>query len=89
MGVKSWSFLTNHARVLLRIAGDPGARLRDIAAGLGSPSAARTASSRTWPRPGTSSSRKTAAVTATRSKRTSRCQIPLTGNQSSATSWPC
>jgi hypothetical protein len=35
MKVESWSFLTNHARVLLRIADDPGARLRDIAAGLG------------------------------------------------------
>ena len=31
----NWSFLTNHARVLLYIAHDPGARLRDIAAGLG------------------------------------------------------
>jgi IclR helix-turn-helix domain len=31
----SWSFLTNHARVLMCIAHDPGARLRDIAAGLG------------------------------------------------------
>ena len=30
-----WGFLTNHARVLLFIAHDPGARLRDIAAGLG------------------------------------------------------
>ena len=29
------SFLTNHARVLLCIARDPGARLRDIAASLG------------------------------------------------------
>src|SRR5712691_3394041 len=29
-----WSFLTNHARVLLRIAQDPGSRLRDIAAAL-------------------------------------------------------
>jgi len=33
--VESWSFLTNHARVLLCIALDPGARLRDIAASLG------------------------------------------------------
>ena len=33
--VASWSFLTNHARVLLCIAHDPGARLRDIAASLG------------------------------------------------------
>jgi hypothetical protein len=30
----SWGFLTNHARVLLFIAHDPGARLRDIAASL-------------------------------------------------------
>ncbi|HEU4545499.1 MAG TPA: winged helix-turn-helix domain-containing protein [Microlunatus sp.] len=30
----SWSFLTNHARALLCIAHDPGARLRDIAAKL-------------------------------------------------------
>jgi len=33
--MESWSFLTNHARVLLRIAQDPAARLRDIAASLG------------------------------------------------------
>ncbi len=31
----SWRFLTNHARVLLCIAGDPGVRLRDIAARVG------------------------------------------------------
>ena len=31
----SWGFLTTHARVLLCIAHDPGARLRDIAATLG------------------------------------------------------
>jgi DNA-binding MarR family transcriptional regulator len=31
----SWSFLTNHVRVLLCIAHDPGARLRDLAASLG------------------------------------------------------
>jgi len=33
--VASWSFLTNHARVLLCIARDPGVRLREIAASLG------------------------------------------------------
>jgi hypothetical protein len=33
--VPEWSFLTNHARVLLCVAHDPGARLRDIAASLG------------------------------------------------------
>jgi len=32
--VTSWSLLTSHARVLLCIARDPGARLRDIAASL-------------------------------------------------------
>ena len=31
----NWGFLTSHARVLLFIAHDPGARLRDIAASLG------------------------------------------------------
>ncbi len=31
----AWSFLTNHARVLLCIAHDPGLRLRDIAARVG------------------------------------------------------
>jgi DNA-binding MarR family transcriptional regulator len=35
MSAEGWSFLTNHARVLLRIAQDPGARLRDIAGSLG------------------------------------------------------
>jgi DNA-binding MarR family transcriptional regulator len=30
-----WSFLTNHARVLLCVAQDPAIRLRDIAAVLG------------------------------------------------------
>ena len=34
-GKKDWSFLTNHAQVLLCIAHDPGARLRDIGTALG------------------------------------------------------
>ncbi len=33
--VTSWGFLTNHGRVLLCIAHDPGVRLRDIADRLG------------------------------------------------------
>jgi hypothetical protein len=33
--VERWSFLTNHARVLVCIAHDPGVRLRDIAARAG------------------------------------------------------
>lgn len=31
----AWSFITNHARVLIFIANDPSARLRDIAAATG------------------------------------------------------
>ena len=30
-----WDFLTNHAHVLTCVAGDPGIRLRDIAAAVG------------------------------------------------------
>jgi DNA-binding IclR family transcriptional regulator len=33
--VENWTLLTNHGRVLLAIARDPGIRLRDIAAALG------------------------------------------------------
>jgi DNA-binding IclR family transcriptional regulator len=33
--MESWSFLTTHARVLVCIARDPGARLRDLAASVG------------------------------------------------------
>lgn len=34
MTAPKWTFLTNHARVLLCIAHDPGVRLRDISATL-------------------------------------------------------
>jgi IclR helix-turn-helix domain len=33
--MEGWNFLTNHGRVLLCMAHDPGVRLRDIAASLG------------------------------------------------------
>jgi hypothetical protein len=35
LSVAAWSFLTNHARVLICIADDPGVRLRDIATMVG------------------------------------------------------
>jgi DNA-binding Lrp family transcriptional regulator len=35
MSAASWTFLTNHAQVLLCIARDPGIRLRDIADRVG------------------------------------------------------
>src|SRR6185295_11351425 len=34
-GAPAWSFLTNHAQVLLCIAQDPGIRLRDIGEAVG------------------------------------------------------
>jgi|SRR5450755_1523206 hypothetical protein len=34
-GLPTWSFLTNHAQVLLCIAGDPGIRLREIGDAVG------------------------------------------------------
>jgi hypothetical protein len=34
VGMAKWSFLTNHARVLVCIAHDPGMRLREIASAL-------------------------------------------------------
>ncbi len=34
-GTKEWTFLTNHAHVLLAIARDPTARLRDVADAVG------------------------------------------------------
>ena len=85
----SWNFLTNHARVLLCIAHDPGVRLRDIGASLGitDRSAYGIVTDLTAGRR-TSSSTKTAAVTATRSRRTSRCQSPPARNLPSAKSWP-
>ena len=83
----NWSFLTSHARVLMCIAHDPGARLRDIAAGLGITERSAYGivtelANGSW------SSRKTAAATATRSRRTSRSRSPLAGNARSARSWP-
>ena len=34
-GAKGWTFLTNHAHVLLAIARDPSVRLRDVADAVG------------------------------------------------------
>jgi hypothetical protein len=42
--MEGWSFLTNHARVLLCFAHDPGAQQHDIAASWASPTAASTPS---------------------------------------------
>jgi predicted ArsR family transcriptional regulator len=34
-GVRAWSFLTNHAQVLIRLAEDPDIRLRELADDVG------------------------------------------------------
>jgi hypothetical protein len=47
--VADWGFLASHARILLHLARDSGARLRNIVASPGITSAALTASSPTWP----------------------------------------
>ncbi len=33
--MSEWAFLTNHAQVLVRVAGEPGVRIRDIAESIG------------------------------------------------------
>ena len=88
-GVAEWSFLTNHARVLLCIAHDPGVRLRDIAASLGITERSAYGIVTDLTGPGTSSSRRTAAATATRSRRTCRCRNRSAAGDRSARSWPC
>ena len=75
--MESWSFLTNHARVLLRIAQDPGARLRDIAAALGITERSAYGIVTDLTRPATWSRRRTVAATGTRSRRTCRLPDPV------------
>ena len=87
MATPSWGFLTSHARVLLCIAHDPGVRLRDIAASLGITERSAYGIVTDLARPATWSSRRTAAATATRSRRTSRSRSPPAGNARSARSW--
>ena len=84
--MESWSFLTNHARVLLSIAHDPGARLRDIAAALGITERSAYGIVTDLTRAGTWSRRKTAVATAIRSRRTCRCPTPWAASPPSATS---
>ena len=84
----SWTFLTYHARVLLRVAHDPGMRLRDIAASLNITERSAFGIITDLVEPATWSRRRTAAATATTSRHTSRCQNRTGGNAPSARSWP-
>ena len=83
-----WSFLTNHGRVLLCIAHDPGVRLRDIAASVGITERSAYGIVTDLTTAATSSGRKTAVATATRSRHTCRCPNPPASNPPSAKSSP-
>ena len=84
----SWSFLTSHARVLLLVAHDPGVRLRDIAASLGITERSAFSIITDLVEAGYVIRRKTAAATATTSRRTSRCRNPPARNALSVRCWP-
>jgi hypothetical protein len=76
-----------HARMLLLIVHNPRVRLRDIAASLNITE--RSAFGTTdLGGAGTRSRRRTAAVAATTSRRTSRCQNRTAGNAPPGRSWP-
>src|SRR5690242_8653546 len=70
-----WTLLTNHALVLVRIAHDPGVRLRDIGERVGITERARTGSSPRSPTPATSRASEQGAATTTRSTHTFRFLI--------------
>lgn len=76
----SWAFLTNHARVLLCDANDPGACLRDSSAALGITEGSAYAIVTDPTEDGYVVKSGTAAVTVTRSGPIARCQNPPAGN---------
>jgi predicted transcriptional regulator len=86
--VVSWSFLTYHARVLLLVAHDPEARLRDIAASLNITERGAFGILTDLVEAGYVVKGRTAAATATTSRCTSRCQNRTGGNVPSGRSWP-
>jgi MarR family len=85
----SWGFLTNHARVLLCIAHDPGARLRDIAASLGITERSAHGIVTDLAEAGYVIRQKDGRRNRYRSRPTCRCPSPAPGNPPSARSSPC
>ena len=86
--MSEWSFLTNHARVLMCIAHDPGVRLRDIATTLGITERSAYGIVTNLAEDGyVVKERRTAVATATTSRLTSRYAKPSAGNGPSATYW--
>jgi predicted ArsR family transcriptional regulator len=86
--VVSWTFLTNHARVLLCVAHDPGVRLRDIAASLDITERSAFGIITDLVEAGYVVKEKDGRATGTTSRRTCRYQSPPAGNVPSAKSWP-
>jgi IclR-like helix-turn-helix domain-containing protein len=84
--MEGWSFLTNHAQVLLCIAHDPGVRLRDIAASLGITERSAHGIITDLTTAGYTVKQKTAAATATRSRPTCPCESQPARNLPSAKS---
>jgi len=87
--VAGWTFLTNHARVLLCVAHDPGVRLHDIA---GSPDITERSAFgiiTDLVEAGYVVKERTAAATGTTSGRTCRCQNRPARNAPLGTCWPC
>ena len=72
----SWGFLSNHGRVLVFLAHDPGMRLRDIAASLGITERSAYGIVTDLTEAGYVTSRKTAAATETRSRPKNRALFP-------------
>ena len=83
-----WSFLTNHARVLLCVGHDTVVRLRDIAARTGVTERAAYGIVTDLTGAGYVVKHKDGPATATRSRPTCRSPGPAAGNAPSARSWP-
>ena len=85
----NWNFLTSHARVLMCIAHDPGARLRDIAARLDITERSVHGIIAGLTAAGCVVKQKDAAATATRSRRTCRCGRLAAGTWIAHQIWRC
>ena len=86
--VASWTFLTNHARVLLCIAHDPGVRLRDIAAQAGITERRAYDIVTDLTEAGYVVKHKDGRRNRYHIQATSRCQNQTAGNAPSVRSWP-
>jgi len=89
LAAPSWTFLTNHARVLLCIAHDPGVRLRDIAARLDITERSAYGIVTDLALAGYIVKQKDGRRNRYQIQRTSRCRNPPAGSAPWARCWPC